>query len=159
MTLGTKNTTPHPTPCKRRILYLGVFHETRIIHGIKGTVPATRLSQADAQIQLKEQLDDRRARKVVDRICDRSEIETRHSVIDDWGSTSPTPLRRGLKESGWSRARGKGSRILCRGFAANGGGSGHKDSQPLNPHRGQRGDSPPSPPRAPASPALVRIST
>jgi predicted naringenin-chalcone synthase len=71
------------------------------IHRIETTVPPFRFSQADARDQLKEQVDDRRARKVIDRICDRSEIETRYSVIDDWGSDSPDALFRAGPGGKW----------------------------------------------------------
>jgi predicted naringenin-chalcone synthase len=71
------------------------------IHAIETAVPPFRFSQADARDQLKEQFDDRRARNLVDRICDRSEIETRHSVVEDWGSQSPEALFRAGPEGKW----------------------------------------------------------
>lgn len=71
------------------------------IHAIETQVPPFRFSQADARDHLKEQFDDSRARRIVDRICNRSEIETRHSVIDDWGSESPEALFRTGPEGRW----------------------------------------------------------
>ncbi len=71
------------------------------IHAIEAMVPPFQFSQTDARDHLKEQFDDRRARSIVERICNRSEIETRHSVIDDWGSESPEALFRAGPGGKW----------------------------------------------------------
>ena len=62
------------------------------IHAIETDVPQFQFSQAEARDRLKAQLDDRRARKIVHRVYDAAQIETRHSVVDDWGADSPEAL-------------------------------------------------------------------
>ena len=62
------------------------------IHAIETDVPRFQFSQAEARDRLKAQLDDRRARKIVHRVYDAAQIETRHSVVDDWGADSPEAL-------------------------------------------------------------------
>lgn len=71
------------------------------IHAIETAVPKFQFSQAEARDRLKAQLDDRRARKVIHRIYDAAEIETRHSVVEDWGSPSPASLFRTGPDGKW----------------------------------------------------------
>ena len=71
------------------------------IHAIETAVPRFRFSQAEARERLKAQLDDRRARKVIHRIYDAAAIETRHSVVDDWGSEAPEALFRSGPDGKW----------------------------------------------------------
>jgi predicted naringenin-chalcone synthase len=71
------------------------------IHAIETAVPRFRFSQAEARDRLKAQWNDRRARKIAHRIYDASEIETRHSVVEDWGSESPEALFRAGPDGKW----------------------------------------------------------
>ena len=76
-----------------------LYHERPLsmdtfIHSIETAVPEYRFSQAYARDRLKEQFAERRARKIIHHVYDASGIETRHSVVDDWGSKSPDALFR-----------------------------------------------------------------
>ncbi len=72
------------------------------IHAIETDVPRFRFSQAEARDRLKAQLDDRRARKIIHRIYDAAEIETRHSVVEDWGAESAEAIFRAGPDGKWA---------------------------------------------------------
>ena len=71
------------------------------IHAIETAVPRFRFSQVEARDRLKAQVDDRRARKIIHRVYDASAIDSRHSVVADWGADSPEALFRAGPDGKW----------------------------------------------------------